>query len=97
MLRFFRSTDAIYESVRATLDAAWGYPNSGTKTTTSLPPALDAPHDLQGRVFLAIAAVFCDYEAVAEMLPELLAAGNVEEISEAEYGAVANPPLPPLP
>jgi hypothetical protein len=52
---------------------------------------------LQGRVFLAIAAVFCDYEAVAEMLPELLAAGNVEEISEAEYGAVANPPLPPLP
>jgi hypothetical protein len=31
------------------------------------------------------------------MLPQLLASGAVEEISEAEYGAVANPPLPARP
>jgi hypothetical protein len=94
MLRFFRSTDEVYEGVRAALDAAWGYANAETKTATSLTPAVDAPRDSQGRAYLVIAAVYCGYEATAEMLPQLLASGAVEEISEAEYGAVANPPLP---
>ena len=94
MLRCFRSTDEVYESVRAALDAAWGYANAETKTATSLTPAADALHDEQGRVYLVIASLYCEYVAAAAMLPQLLASGAVEEISEAEYRAVADPPLP---
>ena len=88
MLRYFFSTDAVYEQVRATLDAAWGFPNAETKTLTALDPSLSAPHDTQGRVYLVIAGEYCDYEPAATLLPELLAVGSVVEISEADYIAV---------
>lgn len=90
--RFFRSTDAVYESIRAQLDAAYGYPNAETKTLTSITPAADAPHDTQGRVYLAISADYCDYNLPAELLPQLLASGAVEETAEADYLA-AMPPI----
>lgn len=90
--RYFRSTDAVYEQVRLSLDAAWGHgPTSGT--LTCFEPAATAPHDPQGRVLLAVLPEFCDYEAVASMLPQLLASGAVEEIDEATYRAS----LPQLP
>jgi hypothetical protein len=92
MLRFFRSTDAVYEQVRATLDAAWGFPNPETKTETAIDPAAIAPHDGQGRVYLVISADYCAYEAVSSVLPGLLASGAVEEIGEADY--IAAFPLP---
>jgi hypothetical protein len=92
MLRFFRSTDAVYEQVRATLDAAWGFPNAETKTETALDPASSAPHDNQGRVYLVIAGEYCDYEPAGTLLPGLLAVGSVVEISEADY--IAAFPLP---
>jgi len=86
--RFFRSTDAVYESIRAQLDAAYGYPNAETKTLTSITPAADALHDAQDRVYLAIASDYCDYNLPAELLPQLLASGAVEEITESEYMAI---------
>lgn len=94
MLRYFRSTDAVYEQVRAALDAAWGFPNAETKTATALDPSATAPHDDQGRVYLVISGEYCGYEPAATLLPELLSAGVVAEISEADYiGAF---PLPAI-
>ncbi len=52
-----------------------------------------APHDAAGMVVLAVRAEFCDYEAVAAMLPSLLASGAVMEITANEYAA-AMPPEP---
>lgn len=93
-MRYFRSALAIYEQVRAQLDAAWGYPNAETKTLTAIPPASECPHDDQGRVYLAISAEYCDYILPSQMLPELLASGAVEEIDEEAYRAVL-PPMEP--
>jgi hypothetical protein len=91
-MRHFRSTDATYEAIRSQLDAAYGYPNAETKTLTSITPAADAPHDIQGRVYLAISSDYCDYNLPAELLPQLLASGAVEEITEADYQAAVQTP-----
>jgi len=94
MIRTFRSTPPVAESVRAALDAAWNYPNAETQTATAFRPADKLPTDAQGHVYLRIADRYCDYEAVAAMLPDLLASGVVEEISEAEYREVFPPRRP---
>lgn len=92
--RFFRSTDAVYESIRLQLDAAWGH-GPGTGTRTCYEPAETAIRDANGRPLLAVHAGFCEYEAVAAVLPQLLASGAVEEIDEAIYrAAIQGPPLP---
>lgn len=93
MIRTFRATPAVAESVRAALDAAWNYPDAETKTTTAFRPANRLPKDSQGRVYLRIASRYCEYEAVAATLPDLLASGAVEEISEAEFRQVFPPRL----
>lgn len=90
-MRFFRSQPAVYEQVRATLDAAWGHP-SDNGTVTCIEPEPTAPHDAQGRVLLAVHDEFCSYDAVASMLPQLLASGSVEEINEATYQAAVQEP-----
>ena len=79
--RFFRASEAVYESVRTGLDAAWHH----RADETAFMPARWAPRDTQGRVYLAVNAEWCDYQAVAAILPELLASGAVEEISHAVY------------
>ena len=84
--RFFRSDAATYEAVRLQLDAAWGH-GQGTGTLTCYEPEATAPHDSSGRVLLAVNREFCEYEAVSEMLPQLIAGGAVEEISEDVYRA----------
>ena len=89
-MRYFRSTPAVYADICAQLDAAYGYPNAETKTERTLP--LSLPADNQGRVYLAISADYCDYNLPSEMLPQLLAAGLVEEITAAQYAAVLPPP-----
>jgi hypothetical protein len=91
--RYFRSTPAVYVDVCAQLDAAWGYPNAETKTLRALPLAEELPADDEGRVYLSVAAEYCDYILPSQLLPELIAAGLVEELSEAEYAVV----LPPSP
>lgn len=91
-MRYFRSTPAVYADICAQLDAAYGYPNPETKTQRTLPPVEALPTDNQGRVYLAISAAYCDYNMPSELLPQLLAAGLVEELTAAQYAAV----LPPV-
>ena len=89
-MRYFRclAGDAAYEQVRMTLDAAWGHPNVETKTDTCIAPAAVAPRDSQGTILLAVRPEFVAFDAVAEMLPGLLASGAVEEIDASEYQPV---------
>lgn len=91
-MRFFRAAPAVYEQVRVHLDAAWGNP-SLDGTITCIEPETTAPHDAQGRVVLAVHDEFCQYSVAVDMLPQLLASGAVEEITEAEYRAAMPDPL----
>ena len=93
MMRYFRSTPAVYADICAQLDAAYGYPNAETKTERTLPLVSDLPADSQGRVYLAVSAAYCDYILPGQMLPDLLASGAVTELTEAQYRA-AVPQVP---
>ena len=85
-MRYFRTAgDDVYEQARLTLDAAWGHPNEATKTVTCIDPAAVAPRDAQGRILLAVSEAFCQFTVAADLLPQFLAAGVVEEIDEATY------------
>lgn len=85
-VRYFRAqSDAAYEAVRSALDAAYGYPNEATKTLTAIPPAAESQHDSAGRVYLTASDAECEYPAVSELLPQVVASGLVEEIDEAMY------------
>jgi hypothetical protein len=87
-MRYFRSTPAVYTGICSQLDAAYGYPNAETKTERSLPLVSDLPADAQGRVYLAISQEYCDYILPSQMLPQLLASGEVEEVTAAVYEAL---------
>ena len=89
--RFFRTSEPLYESVRAQLDLAWGHPTPDGKTATCVAPAAVAPRDTEGRVLLAIQDEFATWEPAASMLPGLLASGAVEEIDLPTYTAAINP------
>jgi hypothetical protein len=94
-MRFFRTADeTLYESIRLQLDAAWGHPTPDGQTLTCFDPATVAPRDDMGRVLLSVQNEFCTWEPAATMLPQLMAGGAVEEISEAEYQAATQKPLP---
>jgi hypothetical protein len=93
-VRCFRTAnESLYESIRLQLDAAWGHPNPQTKTITCFDPAAVAPRDKQGRLLLAVNDAFTEMEPAATLLPQLIASGAVEEITEAEYQAAIAPPL----
>lgn len=95
-MRYFRAqSDAAYEAVRSALDAAYGYPNEATKTVTSIPPAAESQHDSAGRVYLIASDAECEYPAVADLLPQVISSGLVEEITEATY--LQELPRPPVP
>lgn len=85
--RFFRADAATYESMRLHLNAAWGLPTPGT--SNCILPANDptAPRDSEGRVYLAVHAEWCEWPAVAAVLPDLLASGAVEEVDRDAYMA----------
>lgn len=85
----------VYTLVCSQLDAAYGYPNEGTRTERTLPMVSDLPSDASGRVYLAVDAVYCDYVLPSEMLLQLLASGAVEEIDEPTY--LQELPQPPVP
>jgi hypothetical protein len=87
-MRYFRSTPPVYADICVQLDAAYGYPNAETKTLRTLPLTSDLPVDGQGRVYLAVSAEYCEYNLPSEMLPQLIAAGLVEEITAAQYSAM---------
>lgn len=85
MIRYFRASVAVYESICTQLDAAYGYPNEATKTQRTLPLAKELPSDDAERVYLPLKADYCNYILPSEILPQLLASGAVQEISESEY------------
>lgn len=87
--RFFRAEESTYEQVRATLDAAWGLPNS-LGTQTCIAPASVAPKDSQGRVLVAVPVAFTTFTVADEVLPQLLSTGAINEITEAEYRFVVD-------
>ena len=87
-MRYFRAASAVYAGICGQLDAAYGYPNAATKTLRSLPLTADLPSDGQGRVYLAVSAAYCDYNLPSELLPQLIAAGLVDEITAEQYAAV---------
>ena len=91
-MRCFRALPAVYVSICEQLDAAYGYPNPETKTERTLPLVGDLPIDAQGRVYLAISAEYCQYNLPAEMLPQLIQSGAVEEIDAATYTAAVGHP-----
>lgn len=87
-MRYFRTAEAtLYESVRLQLDASWGHPSSDGQTLTCITPAAIAPRDSQGRIVLAVDNVFCEYDAAAAVLPQLIASGAVAEIDREAYMA----------
>lgn len=93
-MRFFRAESlGVYESVRADLDAVWQYPNAATKTATAITPGSDAPADSLGRVYLVASDAECQYPAIADRLPALLASGMVEEVTAAEFLTQFPPPF----
>lgn len=96
-MRYFRATESVYEQARAALDAAWGHPTADGRTFTCIEPAATAPRDANGRIVLAVDNEFCQYEAAAAMLPQLLASGAVEEITAEQYHAVLAPSLQTAP
>lgn len=86
--RFFvAASDAVCEQIRFTLDAAWGHPDG--QTETCFLPAARLPHDADGRPMLAVSAAFAEYDAAAELLPQVFATGVVWEITRDEYLAAA--------
>jgi hypothetical protein len=91
-MRYFRAFPDVYAQICSSLDAAYGYPNPETKTERTLPLAEHLPQDSVGRVYLAVSAEYCDFILPAQMLPDLLASGSVQEASEAEYTAILPTP-----
>jgi len=86
-MRFFRTdNDGVYEQTRLGLDAAWGLPNDRL-TVTCIEPAATAPRDAQGRIVLAVDDEWCQWPPADQLLPQLLEAGVVVEITQADYAA----------
>lgn len=81
---FFKSDPEVYEAVLSSLDAAWGFPKNGFKHCFL--PLLHAPKAGQ-YAYLAIRKAEAEMEPAASMLLELLATGQVLEVSAAEYRA----------
>ena len=93
--RFFAAPEETYEMVRTGLNAAWGLPNDKGTHTCMRPASDNAPRDSQGRVIVAVQSDWCDWVPATEMLPQLLASGAIEEITEAEYlAALPQSPSP---
>lgn len=88
-MKYYRTADdALYESIRQQLDAAWWMDVHGC---TCISPASAAPRDSQGRIVLAVDDEFAEFDAVKAVLPGLLQAGIVAEIDRATYMAAITP------
>ena len=82
--RFFKAAPAVYAAVLAELDAAWGFPKYGCEHVFL--PVTYAPQ-MNGMAYLAIRSSEADMEPADSMLPEMLEAGQVVEVTDEEYGA----------
>jgi len=78
-MRFYRFTADAYELYRDTLDAAMGFPCTGT--ATSIEPIGTAPRDAGGNVLLGVSGKW-------------LAPVEAEEITAEQYHLQVNTPQP---
>jgi hypothetical protein len=85
-MMYLRATVEVYEAARAQMDAARGLPARGQ--VTSFDPADVAPRDGDGRVVLALRDSDLTATGVDSLLPQLIAAGLVEQITAEQYAAV---------
>ena len=93
--RFFAATEDIYEMVRTSLDSAWSLPNDKGTKTCMRPLSDNPPRDSQGNVIVCVQSDWCEWEPATEMLPQLLASGAIQEITEAAYlAALQESPSP---
>jgi hypothetical protein len=92
--RYFTASVDVYAAVSAQLDSAYGYPKPETRTERALPLPSELP-SVDGLLYLAVDATYCDYNLPSEMLPQLLASGAVVEITEEVYrSALPEAPSP---
>jgi hypothetical protein len=86
-MRYFRAAaDAVYEQARLALDAAWGLPND-KGTVTCIPPISLVPRDTNGKPMVAVSEDWCGWPPADTLLPQMIDAGAVDEISQADYQA----------
>ena len=85
--RYFRANAETYEAMRLGLNAAWGLPNAGTVSCYAAADEQTVPRDSAGRVYLAVHAEWCEWPAVAAVLPGLLESKAVEEVDRDTYMA----------
>ena len=88
--RFLKASPAVYEQVRAQIDAAWGYPTA--YTATSIPTAAEQHKAADGDCIMGVTTEWTTWEPVATVLPQLIAAGAVVELTEAQYWAAMPQP-----
>ena len=81
--RFFKASPEVYESLRSEIDAAWGYPTAYTQTC--IPPAAEQHKAQNGDCVMGVKTAWTTWEPVATLLPQMIAAGQIREITEAEY------------
>lgn len=93
-MRFFcAANDAVYEQARATLDAAWGLPNT-RGTVTCISPVEKALRYRDGRPMVAVSEEWCGWNPADALLPSLLSSGAVTEITAEQYWAAVDPVAP---
>lgn len=94
-VRYFRAMPPVYAEVCSQLDTAYGYPNQQTLTYRALPLADTLLVDEQGRIYLEVLAEYCEFNLPVELLPQLLADGLVEELTQAQWDELFPPPQVP--
>jgi hypothetical protein len=80
MNRFFRTTSATYDAIRAAMDAASGYPND--QAATWFVPASESIKDFEGNCLIA----------AIEPIAEQFGAAGAEELTAEEYTALIPQP-----
>jgi glycine/D-amino acid oxidase-like deaminating enzyme len=84
-MRYFLADPVAYEQARAALNAAWGIPRPGTET--SLPVASELMTS-GGRVVVMVDDWMTALPPAPEIVAQAIAAGTLEEISEASVRAM---------
>jgi len=87
--RYFATSEAVYERIRAELNAAFGFPDGNG--TDSVFVAAEYAYQADGKYLLWGRADWCDMPMVAPIVGQALAGGDVVEISEQHYWAAAPP------
>lgn len=91
--RFFVAAPIVFESVRQMADQAWGLPRNGQRT--AIAPIEFCPV-VDSMVYLCVRADHCEYPPFDVALPEMLAAGAVQEITEEQYWDACRLLSPPV-